>query len=103
MKKIITFFLGASLLAAVSCTETTEGFLDSKGKETDDKEAVFSDSLKTMGFHAALFWQISRITMSPHNNSSSLNEYKDYEAATDNSRHTYFTLGEFTPDRKSVV
>lgn len=97
MKKIITFFLGASLLAAVSCTETTEGFLDSKGKETDDKEAVFSDSLKTMGFHAALFWQISRITMSPHNNSSSLNEYKDYEAATDNSRHTYFTLGEFTP------
>lgn len=96
MKKIIICFIVlCSIFAA--CTETTEGFLDSKGKETDDKEAIFSDSLKTMGFHAALFWQISRITMSPHNNSSSLNEFKDYEAATDNSRHTYFTLNEFTP------
>lgn len=96
MKKIIAFFLGICLVA-VACTETTEGFLDSKGKETDDLESVFSDSLKTMGFHAALFWQIGRITMSPHNNSSNLNEFKDYEAATDNSRHTYFTLTEFTP------
>ena len=96
MKKIIAFFLGICGIV-MACTETTEGFLDSKGKEADDLEAIFSDSLKTMGFHAALFWQVSRIAMSPHSSSSSLNEYKCYEAATDNSRHTYFTLAEFTP------
>lgn len=96
MKKIIAYFIGLCTILA-ACTETTEGFLDSKGKETDDKNAIFADSMKTMGFHAALFWQISRITMSPHNNSSALSEYKDYEAGTDNSRHTYFTINEFTP------
>lgn len=97
MRKIISFLLGTSLLATIACTETTEGFLDSKGKEVDDLETVYADSLKTMGAHAALFWQVGRITMSPHAATSNLNEYKDYEACTDNSRHTYFTLGEFTP------
>lgn len=96
MKKILIFFLGVCLMA-VACTETTEGFLDSKGKETDDKEAVFADSVKVMGFHAALFWQIGRLTMSPHDNPYILQEYKDFEAGTDNSRHTYFTLKEITP------
>lgn len=96
MKKILIYFLGVCLMA-VACTETTEGFLDSKGKETDDKEAVFADSVKVMGFHAALFWQIGRLTMSPHDNPYILQEYKDFEAGTDNSRHTYFTLKEITP------
>lgn len=96
MKKILIFFLGICFMA-IACTETTEGFLDSKGKETDDKEAVFSDSAKVMGFHAALFWQIGRLTMSPHDNPYILQEYKDFEAGTDNSRHTYFTLKEITP------
>lgn len=95
MKKIIAFFLGICGIA-IACTETTEGFLDSKGKEADDLETVFSDSMKTMGFHAALFWQVGRIAMSPHAAESNINEYKCYEAATDNSRHTYFTLKEFT-------
>lgn len=98
MKKILSLFLGIGIcIMTIACTETSEGFLDSKGKESEDLETVFADSLKTMGFHAALFWQIGRITMSPHNNSSNLNEYKCYEAATDNSRHTYFNLNEFTP------
>ncbi len=96
MKKIIAFFLGACCLLA-ACTETTEGFLDSKGKEADDLEAVFSDSVKVMGFHAALFWQVGRLTMTPHNVSSNLQNYKDYEAGTDNSRYSYFKVTEFTP------
>lgn len=96
MKKIIALFLGICCIA-VACTETSEGFLDSKGKETDDLETVFADSMKVMGFHAALFWQVGRLTMSPHNVASNLQNYKDYEAGTDNSRYSYFKVTEFTP------
>lgn len=97
MKKIIIGLICTTIILFYSCTETTEGFLDSKGKETDDKESVFADSAKTMGFHAALFWQVGRVTMSPHNNPSNLSNYKDYEAGTDNSRVSYFRVTEFTP------
>ena len=97
MKKIIIFFLCACSFI-VACTETSEGFLESKGKETDDLESVFSDSTKVMGFHAALFWQLGRVTMSPHGVASVLQNYKDYEAGTDNSRYSgYFRVTEFTP------
>lgn len=96
MKKYLAILLGACCLST-ACTETTEGFLDSKGKETDDLESVLADSVKVMGFHAALYWQVSRCTMSPHNASSSLQNYKDYEAGTDNSRYSYFKVTEFTP------
>lgn len=98
MKKYLAILLGAFCLAT-ACTETTEGFLDSKGKETEDLESVLADSVKTMGFHAALYWQISRLAMSPHSyNISSLYNFKDYEAGTDNSRYDgYFKVTEFTP------
>lgn len=97
MKKILIIALAVCGAYVSSCTETTEGFLDSKGKEVDDREAVFSDSIKTMGFHAALFWQIGRIAMAPNGNSLSLQEFTNYEACTDNSRHTWHTLNEFCP------
>lgn len=98
MKKLIIFFLCACCVMA-ACTETSEGFLESKGKETDDLESVLSDSAKVMGFHAALFWQVGRLTMSPRTSSTStLSNYKDYEAGTDNSRYSgYFRVTEFTP------
>lgn len=97
MKKIIIFFLCACCVIT-ACTETSEGFLDSKGEETKDLEWVFRDSIKVMGFHAALFWQVSRVAMSPHGVASSLSNYKDYEAGTDNSRFSaYFRVTEFTP------
>lgn len=96
MKNKLFVLLGACLFWS-SCTETTEGFLDSKGKETDDLESVFSDSIKVMGFNAALYWQVGRCTMSPHNVASNLTNYKDYEAGTDNSRYSYFKVTEFTP------
>lgn len=96
MKKYLAILLGACCLST-ACTETTEGFLDSKGKETEDLESVLADSVKTMGFHAALYWQIARTAMSPHSVSSSLQNYKDYEAGTDNSRYHYFKVAEFTP------
>lgn len=100
MKKIITFFLGICCIVS-ACTETSEGFLDSKGKEADDLESVFSDSIKVMGFHAALYWQLGRVVASPQNDEavkSVLQNYKDYEAGTDNSRYSaYFKVTEFTP------
>ncbi len=100
MKKIITFFLGVCCIVS-ACTETSEGFLDSKGKETDDLESVFADSIKVMGFHAALYWQLGRVVASPQNDEavkSVLQNYKDYEAGTDNSRYSaYFKVSEFTP------
>lgn len=100
MKKIITFFLGLCCIVS-ACTETSEGFLDSKGKETDDLESVFADSIKVMGFHAALYWQLGRVVASPQNDESVksvLQNYKDYEAGTDNSRYSaYFRVTEFTP------
>lgn len=98
MKKLIILFLCACCVIT-ACTETSEGFLDSKGKETDDLESVLADSAKTMGFHAALYWQVGRLTMSPRTSSASvLSNYKDYEAGTDNSRFSgYFKVAEFTP------
>ena len=92
MKKIITFFLGVCCIVS-ACTETSEGFLDSKGKETDDLESVFADSIKVMGFHAALYWQLGRVVASPQNDEavkSVLQNYKDYEAGTDNSRYSAY-------------
>ena len=47
MKKIIIIFLAMCCVVA-ACTETSEGFLDSKGKETDDLEAVFADSMNCL-------------------------------------------------------
>lgn len=95
MKKIIICLL--SVIFFYNCTETTEGFLDSKGKEVDDLESVFADSLKTIQFNAALYFQVGRVTMSPHWQTSNLGDYKDYEAGTDNSRVNYFQVSEFTP------
>lgn len=100
MKKIMIFFLGLCIVAS-ACTETSEGFLDSKGKETDDLVSVFEDSVKVMGFQAALYWQLGRVVASPQNDEavkSVLQNYKDYEAGTDNSRYSgYFKVTEFTP------
>ena len=71
MKNKLVVLLGSCLFWA-SCTETTEGFLDSKGKETDALESVFSDSIKVMGFNAALYWQVGRCTISTPSLSSNL-------------------------------
>lgn len=90
-----------SLLCAAflfyNCTETSEGFLDSKGADNPDTEAVFADSAYTVQFHTAIYMQLGRIAMAPHPNSSMINDYKDYEAGTDNSRHVHFAKSEFTP------
>jgi hypothetical protein len=85
-------------MLATACTETTEGFLDSKGKESDDLETVFQDSVKVVKFNASLYWQLGRLAQAPHSNASSfLQDMKDFEEATDNSRHVYFSFSEFTP------
>ena len=65
MKNKLVVLLGSCLFWA-SCTETTEGFLDSKGKETDDSDSVFSDRSKVMGFNAALDLQLGLCSSALH-------------------------------------
>ncbi|MDR1004594.1 MAG: RagB/SusD family nutrient uptake outer membrane protein [Prevotellaceae bacterium] len=97
MKKSIIYIMALLGMAWVaSCTETTEGFLDSKGKETVDLEEVFADSLRTVQFHAALYWQLSRVPHAPHTSKYALQDLEDYEAATDNSRYQFWSLGKLT-------
>lgn len=79
-----------------SCTETTEGFLDAKGKESPDLETVFADSAYTVQFHTALYQQIGRVVQAPHTSASMIQDFKDCEQGTDNSRHTYFVKSEYT-------
>ncbi|MDR1883276.1 MAG: RagB/SusD family nutrient uptake outer membrane protein [Prevotella sp.] len=92
-------FLGLFCIAILvyGCMETSEGFLSDKSTSNVDTEAVFSDSSLTVQFHTALYMQLGRVAMSPHTASSMINDYKDYEAATDNSRHSHFAKSEFTP------
>lgn len=97
MKKIIIFCLSLAVIIVSSCTETTEGFLDSKGKEKPDTEAIFADSSYTVMFHTALYMQLGRIASAPHSAASMIQDYKDYEQATDNSRSVYFYKGDFAP------
>ena len=95
MKKIIFYISSVMFLVCISCTETTEGFLDSKGKEKPDTEAVFADSAYTVQFHTAIYQQMGRVFQSPHSSGSMIQDFKDSEQATDNSRHSYFTRAEY--------
>ncbi|MDR0824441.1 MAG: RagB/SusD family nutrient uptake outer membrane protein [Prevotella sp.] len=97
MKKNILLSLICTAFLLISCTETSEGFLDSKGEENPDTEGVFADSAYTVQYHTALYMQLGRIAMAPHTASSMIQDYKDYEAGTDNSRHVHFARSEFTP------
>lgn len=97
MKKIIYFI--SLVFFTFACKESSEGFLDKVGQDSPDLEAVFADSLYTVQYHTALYQQLGRIAMLPTADSPSasmLSDYKEYEQATDNSRHTYFTKAEYT-------
>ena len=96
MKKAITYAILLFAIITYSCTETSEGFLDPRGKESPDREAVFSDSAYTVQFHTALYMQLGRVASAPHTSTSMLGDFKDYEQATNNSRHSYFTKIDFT-------
>lgn len=96
MRKAITCAILFFAIIIGSCTETSEGFLDPRGKESPDREAVFADSAYTVQFHTALYMQLGRVASAPHTATSMLGDFKDYEQATDNSRHTYFVKSEFT-------
>lgn len=97
MKRTILYTILVLFIIVCSCTETTEGFLDPRGKESPDREAVFADSAYTVQFHVALYMQLGRVASAPHSASSMIQDFKDYEQATDNSRHSFFTKGDFTP------
>lgn len=96
MKKAITYAILLFAIITYSCTETSEGFLDPRGKESPDREAVFADSAYTVQFHTALYMQLGRVASAPHTSTSMLGDFKDYEQATNNSRHSYFTKIDFT-------
>ncbi|MFT4072337.1 MAG: RagB/SusD family nutrient uptake outer membrane protein [Dysgonamonadaceae bacterium] len=94
MKKII-YFIGIVFLT-FACKETSEGFLDAVGQTAPDVEGVFADSLYTVQFHTALYQQLGRCVSAPHSASSMIQDFKDCEQATDNSRHAYFNKSEYT-------
>lgn len=97
MKRTILYIILVLFVAVCSCTETAEGFLDPRGKESPDREAVFADSAYTVQFHVALYMQLGRVVSAPHTATSMLGDFKDYEQATNNSRHTFFSRAEYTP------
>lgn len=95
-------------MVGVSCTETSEGFLDAK-EETETLEDIFSDSLKTMQFQASVYWKIPDVIMGPRNpgNGYYLQSFFDYDSATDNGKErstdrssfaVAFTKADFTQD-----
>ena len=92
MKKIQNIFYALIVsfaCIAVSCTETSEGFLDAK-EETETLEKIFSDSLKTMQFQASVFWKIPDVIMGPRNpgNGYYLQSFLDYDSASDNGKES---------------
>lgn len=96
MKHTIPHAILVLFITICSCTETSEGFLDPKGKESPDREAIFADSAYTVQFHVALYMQLGRVVSAPHAESSMLGDFRDYEQATNNSRHVYSGRGDFT-------
>lgn len=108
IKYSIYSLLFALTLAGVSCTETSEGFLDAK-TETETLESIFSDSLKTIQFQASIYWKIPDVLMGPRRagNGYYLQTFYDYDSATDNMKEkssdrssfaVAFTKADFTQD-----
>jgi hypothetical protein len=87
----------ASLLVyfSTSCTETSEGFLENK-QEALSLNEIFSDSLKTMQFQAAIYWKIPAVIMGPQDPRYYLQSFFDYDSSTDNAR-------EKSTDRKNFA
>lgn len=96
MKRAAIYAILLLAIIGYSCTETSEGFLDPRGQESPDREAVFADSAYTVQFHTALYMQVGRVASAPHSASSMIQDFKDYEQGTNNSRHSFFTRAEFT-------
>lgn len=108
IKHIISTLIILPFLATISCTETSEGFLDAK-EQTETLEDIFSDSLKTMQFQASIFWKIPDVIMGPRNpgNGYYLQTFFDYDSATDNMKEkssdrtnfaVAFSKADFTQD-----
>jgi hypothetical protein len=95
IRQIIYALLPALILASVGCKETSEGFLENK-EETLTLDDIFSDSLKTMQFQAAIYWKIPAVIMGPQDPRYYLQSFYDYDSATDNAR-------EKSTDRKNFA
>lgn len=94
-KQITSLFLFIFMLFGSACTETSEGFLENK-QETETLKDIFSDSLKTMQFQAAIYWKIPAVVMGPQDPRYYLQSFYDYDSATDNGR-------ESSTDRKNFA
>ncbi len=107
-KKFILPVLLAVFFAG-GCSDTGEDFLGSKA-ETETLESIFSDSLKTIQFHASIYWKIPDVIMGPRKGGEGyyLQSFRDYDSATDNMRESNstnkeefgpaFTKNDFTQD-----
>ncbi|MDR2843622.1 MAG: RagB/SusD family nutrient uptake outer membrane protein [Candidatus Symbiothrix sp.] len=75
------------ILTSIGCTETSEGFLDSK-QETQTLKAIFSDSTLTMQFHAAIYWKVAAVLFAPQKPTWFLQNFYCFNSATDDGRST---------------
>ena len=108
-KNTILSLLFAVLLLGAGCTDTGEGFLDNKG-DTQTLKDIFTDSLKTIQFQAAIYWKIPDVIMGPRRGGEGyyLQSFRDYDSASDNMRESdptnkaefgpAFTKNDFTQD-----
>ncbi len=99
MKKIkyLSFtLLIALLIMAISCTETSEGFLDDKS-EGITIDQIFSDSLMTKQYLATVYWQIPSVLYAPRKAGWFLTDYEDYSSATDDGKEVSNNRQRFSP------
>ena len=114
MKKLkynayILLIAAFALFAGAGCTDSGEGFLDNKG-DTQTLLDIFTDSLKTVQFQAAIYWKIPDVIMGPRRGGEGyyLQSFRDYDSASDNMRESdptnkaefgpAFTKNDFTQD-----
>ncbi|MDR3339198.1 MAG: RagB/SusD family nutrient uptake outer membrane protein [Candidatus Symbiothrix sp.] len=99
MKHIIYVLLFVLCLwGSSSCTETSESFLENKSENTT-LDQIFSDSLSTIKFHTTIYWKIPAVIMGPHESTQGffLQQFRDFDSATDNARQTNNSRKEFAP------
>lgn len=108
-KNKVLLLLFAALLTGVGCTDPGQDFLGAK-TETETLVDIFSDSLKTMQFHASIYWKIPDVIMGPRKAGEGyyLQSFRDYDSASDNMRESNstnkvefgpaFTKDDFTQD-----
>jgi hypothetical protein len=96
LKLYIYAVLAAVLTGTFSCTESTEGFLEDKSDGISLAD-IFADSLMTKQYLATVYWKIPATLFAPQQGGWFLQNFYDYNSATDDSKETAGNRKDFAP------